>query len=69
MHPKGIGNVAKERFSYPLRVGLARWGKQVWAAKNGGTPCPSFRGARQREPGISFNYLGIPGSWLRHDPE
>jgi hypothetical protein len=33
MHPSGIGNVAKERFSYPLRRGLARWGKRAWAIK------------------------------------
>jgi len=29
----------------------------------------SFRGAHQREPGISINYLWIPGSMLRIAPE
>ena len=29
MHPNVVGNVAKERFSYSLRPGLARWGKRV----------------------------------------
>jgi hypothetical protein len=29
----------------------------------------SFRGARKREPGISINNSGIPGSALRAAPE
>jgi hypothetical protein len=31
MHPSGVGNVAKERFSYPLRPRLARSGARVLA--------------------------------------
>ena len=31
MHPSGIGNVAKERFSYPLRPELASAGTQDMA--------------------------------------
>jgi hypothetical protein len=49
-----VRKVAKERFSYPLRPGLARPPGRVWGQTIGNPVLrPSFRGAREREPGIS----------------
>lgn len=52
MHPRIGRKVAKERFSYPLRVGLARSGGRVSAGLVDGNLTPSFRarGARTRNP-------------------
>ena len=53
-----VREVAKERFSYPLRPGLARSG-------NAASRATHFRhsGARgSANPECSCNYLGIPGS-------
>jgi hypothetical protein len=38
MHPNGVGNVAKERFSYPLRPELASAGTQDLAFDLAGRP-------------------------------
>src|SRR3954470_11000179 len=61
MHPRMVRKVAKERFSYLLRVGLARSGGQSFEALTVAF-WRSFRAARQREPGISPNCAWIPGS-------
>ena len=58
--PNKFRKVAKERFSYPLRPGLARSGRMSAAGQFGALPVISERA--EREPGISHKYLWTPGS-------
>ena len=54
MRPNKVRTAAKERFSYPLRPRLARWGEPVLPIKEGRIFQQSFVGGRRREPGISL---------------